>query len=73
MTLTVSRKEGEWGLTNIDDCIDTSVQGLEDYIKKKQKNKKNKERLITAASNNIGKISTDWKTIKTRKQKWEKK
>ena len=36
---------------------------LKDYIKKSKKS------LITAASDNIGKIRLDRKTIKTRKQK----
>ena len=36
-----------------DDCVDASVQGLEDDIKK------SKERVITAANNNIGNISTE--------------
>ena len=44
----MSRKEGRRGLASIEDCVDTSVQGL------KKCTKKNKERLITAASNSNG-------------------
>ena len=32
--LYVSRKEGGRGLASIEDCVDTSIQGLEDYIEK---------------------------------------
>ena len=38
-------KEGGRGLTNIEYCIDGAIQGLKGYINK------NKERLVTAASN----------------------
>ena len=63
--LHVSRKEGGRRLASIDYCVDTSR--LEDHVKK------SKERFITAANNNIGIINTDRKTIKTSKQKREKK
>ena len=43
---------------NIEDCVDSSIQGLEIYIKK------SKERLITATKNNIGNINTDKKLQK---------
>ena len=59
--LYVSRKEEGRGLTSIEDCMDASIQGLENYIKK------NKERLITASSNSICNIRTDRKASKTRK------
>ena len=62
-----SRKEGGRGLTGREDGIDLSMQGLEDNIRK------SKERLITAANSSIGNISTNRKTIKTRKEKWEEK
>ena len=42
----VSRKGGR-GLPNNEDCVDVSIQGVEDKVKK------NKERRLTAASNNI--------------------
>ena len=32
-SLYVSRKEGGRGLARIEDCVDTSIQWLEDYIK----------------------------------------
>ena len=35
--LYVSRKERGSGLVNIEDCMDASIQGLEDYINKKAK------------------------------------
>ena len=34
-TLYVSRKEGERGLTSIEDSVDTSIQQLEDYIQRR--------------------------------------
>ena len=49
--LYVSRKEGRRGLASIRDCIDTSMQGLENNIKK------SRERLITAASNSSSNIT----------------
>ena len=45
----VSRKEEGRGLVGIEDCVDASIRGLEDYIKTSQ------ERIITAANNSI-----DW-------------
>ena len=49
------------------DCIVLSIPELEDYIKK------SKEGLITAGNNSIGNMSTNWKIMKTSKQKWEEK
>ena len=46
-------------------CVKASMQGVENYIKK------SKERLITAACNSS--ISSNGKTTKSRKQKWEEK
>ena len=63
--LYVSRKERERELASIEDSVDTSMQGQEEYIKK------SKERLITATRNNINNIRIN-STI-TRKQKWEEK
>ena len=60
--LFVSRKEGGRGLTSIKDCIDASIQGLKDYIKK------SKERLITVATSSIDNIRANKK-----KRKWEEK
>ena len=51
--LYVLRKEGERGVASIEDGLDASIQGLEDYIKK------NKEKLITAASNSSDNIRTN--------------
>ena len=58
----VSRKEGERGLTIIEDSIDTSIQGLDIYIKK------SKGRLITVTRNSTGNIKIN-KTTMIRKQK----
>ena len=55
------------GLSSIVNFIDASLHGLEDDIKK------SKERLITAANNKCGNISTERKTTKTRKENWEEK
>ena len=55
-SLYVSRG-GRW-LTNIEDCVDASIQGHKNYIKKK------KERLITTANNSMGNIR---KTVKQQK------
>ena len=35
--LYVSRKEEGRGLTNIEDCVDTTIQGLREYTKKQRK------------------------------------
>ena len=35
--LYVSRKEGGGGLTSIEDCVDASIQWLEDYIEKHER------------------------------------
>ena len=59
-----SRKEGK-GLANIEDNVDVSKQGHEDY------NKNNKERIIIAASNSNRSKNIGLKTTKTKKQKWE--
>ena len=42
--LYVSRKEGGTGIISIEDCLDASIKGLEDYTKK------SKEKLVTAAN-----------------------
>ena len=44
--LYVKRKEGRRGLASIKDSVDTSIQQLEEYIKKRG------GRLITATENN---------------------
>ena len=62
------RKEGGRGFASIDDCIDTLIPGVEEYIKKI------KETLIKAARNSNGNIRSIRKTtITTIKQKWEEK
>ena len=61
--LYVLRKEGKRALASIEDCIDASIQRLEDYIEKRE------ERLITATRNNTDNMRTN----RTRKQKWEGK
>ena len=69
--LYVSRKEGRRGLTSIEDCIDGTIQELEEYTKK------SKEKLITTANNsdiNRNNLRINRKTTKiSRKQKWEEK
>ena len=64
--LYVSRKEGERGLTSIEDSVDASIQRLEDYIGKHEQG------LITAIRNNTDSTIDNRMTI-TRKQKWEEK
>ena len=44
--LYVPRKEGERGLASIEDCVDTSIQRIEDYIEKHERG------LITDMKNN---------------------
>ena len=46
------KKEGRRALASIEDFVDSSIQSLENYIKK------SKERLITAVNNSTGIIST---------------
>ena len=55
------------GLANIEDCVEATIQQLEDYTKK------SKGRLLMAANNSRCNIWTNRKTRKTRKQKWEEK
>ena len=64
--LYVPRKEGERGLTSIEDSDDASIQRLENYIQKRV------GRLITATRNNTDIMRTNRTTI-TIKQKWEEK
>ena len=64
--LYVPRKEGERGLTSIQDGVDASVQWLEDYIKNHGR------RLNSATRNTTDKTSIN-RTKITRKQKWVKK
>ena len=65
--LYMTRKRGRRGLASLEDCVDVSIQGLDDYMQK------SKERLIIAPSNRIYNIRTNRKTTKTWKQKWEEK
>ena len=53
------RKRGGRGFVNIEKSVDTSIQKLENNIKK---------RLIRKGRNSIGNINTGRKRIKTRKQ-----
>ena len=64
--LYVPRKEGERGLTSIEDSVDASIQRLEDYIEKHE------EGLITAIKNDTYNTMANRLTV-TRKQKWEGK
>ena len=64
--LYVSRKEGGSWLASIEDCIDASIQRLEDYIEKHERG------LITAMRNDTDNTIDNRMTI-TRKQKWEEK
>ena len=57
----MSRKEEGRGLARIEDCLDTLMQVVENYIKY------SKEGLITAASNTVG-YKTKQKTNKQKKQ-----
>ena len=63
--LYVSRKEGGRGLASIEDSVDASIQRLEDYIEKHERE------LISAIRNDTDNTIDDRMTI-TRKQKWEK-
>ena len=58
---------GKSRLASFEYCVNASIQGLDDYIKK------SKNRLITAANNNSGNISIDRKITRIRKKKWEEK
>ena len=62
----VPRKEKGRGLASTEDSVDTSIQRLEDYIKKHERG------LITAIRNNTDNTIDNRITI-TRKQKWEGK
>ena len=62
----LEKKKGIQALA-LEDCVDVSIQGLKDN------NMKCKERLVTAANNNSGKISTDRRTSITGKQKWKER
>ena len=50
--LHVSRKERGRGLASIEDSVDASIRGFENYIKKR------KERLITAVNNSADHIKS---------------
>ena len=62
--LYVSRKEGRRGLASIEDSVDASIQRLEDYIEKHERE------LITAIRNDTDNTIDDRMTT-TKKQKWE--
>ena len=64
--LYVYRKEAGRGLASIEDCIDASIQLLEDYIEK------HKRGLIAAIRNDTDNTIDDRMTT-IRKQKWEEK
>ena len=64
--LNVSRKEWGRGLASIEDTVVTSIQRLEDYIKK------HKQGLITTIRNDTDN-TIDERMTTTRKQKWEEK
>ena len=64
--LYVFRKEGGRRLASIEDSVDTSIQRLEDYIKKH-------ERGLIAAIRNDTDNTIDDRTTTTRKQKWDEK
>ena len=59
--------QGVRRLASIEDRVDTSIQGLEDFIYQ------SRGRLIKAVNNSISNMTTDRKTMKTRKKKWEEK
>ena len=62
----VSRKEGGTGLASIEDTVDVSIQRLEDYIEKYERE------LITTIRNDTDN-TIDERMTTTRKQKWEGK
>ena len=64
--LYVSRKEGGRGLASIKDTVEASIQRLEDYIEKHERE------LITAIRNDTDN-TVDERMTTTRKQKWEGK
>ena len=64
--LYVPRKEGGRGLASVEDRVDTSIQRLEVYTEKHERE------LITAIRNNTDN-TIDNRMTKTRKQKWEEK
>ena len=64
--LYVSRKEGGSGLARIEDTFDASIQRLEDYIEKHERE------LITTIRNDTDN-TIDERLTTTRKQKWEGK
>ena len=64
--LYVSRKEGGRGLASFEDCVDASIQRLEDYIQKHDGG------LITAIRNDTDN-DTDNRMTRNRKKKWEGK
>ena len=64
--LYVSTKEGERGLASIEDCVEASIQQLEDYIGKHE------GKLITTSRNDTDNTIDDRTTI-TRKQKSKEK
>ena len=64
-TQFVSRKEGGRGVASIENCVDASIQQLEDCIEKSE------ERLIITANCSSGNINSAGTTTKSRKLKWE--
>ena len=62
----VSRKERGRELASIEDSVDESIQRLEDYIEKRERE------LIIAIKNDIDNTMANRLTI-SRKQKWEEK
>ena len=61
--LYFSGKEGEGGFANSKECVEASIRGIEDNMKKT----KNKKRLNSVASNSNYKIRTNSRTTKSRK------
>ena len=64
--LYVPRKYGGRRFASIEDSVETSIQRLEDYLKKHERG------LITAIRNNTDNTE-DNRMTKTRKQIWEEK
>ena len=64
--LYVSREEGGRGLASIEDTVDASIQRLENYIEKH-------ERELTTTIRNDTDNTIDERMTTTRKQKWEEK
>ena len=67
MTKNICMCQGVREFISFEDFVHSSIQGLENCIKKR------KERLITGVNNSSDNINTEKKPTKSWKQKWEEK